>query len=175
MKPFAFIARCQSANIKTQYEEYNVRCFDLRVKFKKDGQLIIAHGLAEYDIDEQALLEQLEWLNSKEDVYIRVVHEIRNEYEHTLKALLMFRQFCSLLQQRFPNLKLWCGRNLVNWQIEYQFAKDPSCKELYSSVCMPRIIDDWWPWLYAKIHNKKNRLKNYKEDILLIDFVNIGT
>jgi hypothetical protein len=39
---------------------------------------------------------------------------------------------------------------------------------------MPRIIDDWWPWLYAKIHNKKNRLRNYKEDILLIDFVNIG-
>ena len=86
----------------------------------------------------------------------------------------MFRQFCSLLQQRYSNLKLWCGRNLVNWQIEYYFAKDPSCKELYSSVCMPRIIDDWWPWLYAKIHNKKNRLKNYKEDILLIDFVNIG-
>lgn len=174
MKPLAFIARCQSVDIKTQYEEYNVRCFDLRVKFKKDGQLVVAHGLAEYAIDEQELLKQLEWLNSKGDVYIRVVHEIRNEYEHTLKALLMFKQFCSLLQQRYPNLKLWCGRNLVNWQIEYQFAKDPSCKELYSSVCMPRIIDDWWPWLYARIHNKKNRLKSYKEDILLIDFVNIG-
>ncbi len=174
MKLFNFMTKCQSVDIQTQYNQYNVRCFDLRIKFKHDGQLIVAHNLIEYSIDEPTLLSHLEWLNNKGDVYVRVIHEIRTEYEHNLKNILMFRQFCTYIQQHYPKLKLWCGRNLANWQIDYQFSCDPSCKELYSSVCSPSIIDDWWPWLYARLHNKKNRQQNYKEDILLVDFVNIG-
>ena len=40
-----------------------------------------------------------------------------------------------------------------------------------------RKIDDWWPWPYAKFHNKKNIEKAKRDlrviDFILLDFVNI--
>ena len=33
MKLFRFVAQCQDYDIKTQYEQFGVRCFDLRLKF----------------------------------------------------------------------------------------------------------------------------------------------
>ena len=50
---------------------------------------------------------------------------------------------------------------------------EPTCSESYSSVCPPKIIDDWWPWLFAYLNNKKIKEKGTNKDILLIDFVNI--
>ena len=38
--PFAFTARCQSIDIRTQYEKYGVRCFDLRVRFDKNTGIV---------------------------------------------------------------------------------------------------------------------------------------
>ena len=49
MNLFHFVAQCQEHDIKTQYEEYGVRCFDLRVKYDKDGNTIFAHGKYVYD------------------------------------------------------------------------------------------------------------------------------
>ena len=43
--------------------------------------------------------------------------------------------------------------------------------ELYSSVCPQRIIDDWIPITFII---KKIRSEEFKCDILLIDFVQIG-
>ena len=36
----------------------------------------------------------------------------------------------------------------------------------------PRIIDDWYPRIYAKLNNKRNIKLGTDKDILLIDFVN---
>lgn len=84
-----------------------------------------------------------------------------------------FSNFCKEIEEKFPNIKFWCGRSLYGWIEEYVFQNNPSCEEKYSSVCKPNLIDDWWPWLFAKRNNKKILKQGTDKDILLIDFVNI--
>ena len=174
MWPFKFMARCQKANIKEQYMLHDVRCFDLRVYFNKDGELTIRHGMLEYEYDEDRLMKDLEFLNNRsEKCYIRVLHEVRTQKKYTEDAIEMFQMFCERVEKRFPKLKFWCGRNVVNWTVDYEFKNHPTCEEKYSSVCPPNIIDDWIPILYAKINNRNVRRDGTDKDILLMDFVNI--
>ena len=172
MKPLAFTARCQSVDIKTQYEKYGVRCFDLRIRFKKDGTLAIAHGFIEYDYNLTRLNEDLRWLMTKEDCMVRILHEVRNKRQYSENSRDQFWLFCEAKSKLYLNIRWWCGRNLYNWEKDYDFGEDPKCDEKYASVCPPKIVDDWWPWLYARLHNRKN-LKEGSEGILLIDYVNI--
>lgn len=172
MKPFAFMARCQKASIFEQYNVYDVRCFDLRVRFNKKGEMVIAHGFCQFDIDYDTLMNHLSFMNDKECV-VRVLHEARNKYQYTKESLEKFREFCKSMEIRFPNIKFYCGRNLYNWEVDYKYEYDPTEDEKYSSVCPPKLIDDWFPWIYAKLHNKENLEKGTDKDILAIDFVNI--
>ena len=174
MNLFSFAAKCQNCNIYDQYHKYDVRCFDLRVRFDNNGKPIIAHGLMEYELSEENLMDNISWLNSKGDVVIRILHEARKKNQYNELTKSMFIHFCSNLEKNFSNIKFWCGRNLYNWQVDYVFKYEPSCEEKYSSVCKPRILDDWFPKLYAWVMNKRNRKKGTDKDILLIDFVNIG-
>jgi hypothetical protein len=171
MKPIAFTAKCQDVNIKTQYEKYNVRCFDLRVKFDKKGNPIIAHGIIEYTTYEN-IISDLTWLNNKRDVYIRVILEARNKKDYDI-GKKYFARFCGALEYCFYNIYFWCGRNLYNWEEDYDFHFKPTYEERYSSVCKPKLIDDWYPKLYAKKNNKDNIKRGTDKQILLIDFVNI--
>ena len=172
MKVIKFTAKCQKYDIKTQYERYGVRCFDLRIKFV-DDEPVIAHGPVQYKYDLNELVEDLKYLNEKGDVYLRILHEVRNKKEYTEDAVEQFKGFCEDLVVMFPKLKCWCGRNLYNWAVDFKFDCEPSCEELYSSVTNPKYIDDWYPLIYAKLHNKKNIKKGTDKDIMLIDFVNI--
>jgi hypothetical protein len=83
----------------------------------------------------------------------------------------MFKEFCKYIEETYTEIKFWCGKNLVDWTTEYEFSNNPSCEEKYSSVCPPKIIDDWIPVVYAKLNNKKILEKGTDKDILLIDFV----
>ena len=60
-----------------------------------------------------------------------------------------------------------------NYELDYNFDYEPSEEGVYSSVQDPKIIDDWFPWIFAKINNKKTFKKGTDKDILAIDFVNI--
>lgn len=172
MWPFKFMARCQSKDIKEQYE-LGVRCFDLRLKFK-ENKMNIAHGFMLYSYSYVDLSSDLQWLNDRPDeVCIRILHEVRNKKEYTDEAVRNFVDTIILLQAQFPNLKFWCGKNLYNWENDYEFPFKPSCEEKYSSVCNPKWLDDWWPWLFAKLNNRKILEQGTDKDILLIDFVNI--
>ena len=173
MAPFRFMAKCQSLNIIKQYEA-GVRCFDLRVRFNKKGDFVLSHGFMQYDITLDELMEWLQWLNAKKDkIYIRILHEARNKYQYSASSIAKFQYLCDELVAAYPNLIFWCGRNLYNWEIDYDFPSKPSCEEKYSSVRSPKLIDDWWPWLYAHSHNHENIQQGTDKDILLIDFVNI--
>lgn len=173
MRPIAFMARCQSVDIKTQYEQYGVRCFDLRVRFNKYGHGIVAHGCVEYCYTASKIYEDLAWINEKGDCYVRVIHEVRTVRQYKNRRKEMFRHFCSRLEGEYKGIRFWCGRDLCAWGYDYHFdCVEPTCDEEYASVCPPKLIDDWWPWLYAKTHNRKN-LKEGSEGILLIDFVNL--
>lgn len=181
MRPFSFMARCQSKNIKEQYITYGVRCFDLRIRYDELGRLVIAHSLMEYDYDWFFLKMDLTWLDTQGDCYVRILHEARNKRQYKEKSVEAFKSFCQRLTETFPNICFWCGRNLYNWEYDYQFdyakaphQSEPTCEEKYSSVCLPKYIDDWFPWIYAKFNNRSIRNQGTNLDILLIDFVNIS-
>lgn len=173
MKLLRFTARCQDVDIKTQYEKYGVRCFDLRLKFKNDAPVIV-HNIVEYDIDSVGLSKDLEWLNSKKDVYIRIILDIRNKKEYTLKQKTLFIDFCTNAEKNFPWIKFWCGEGISDKKVLYKFIYSPSCEEKYSSVCSPKWIDDWYPRFYAWKNNKKLKEKGTDREFLMIDFVNLG-
>lgn len=174
MKLLKFAARCQSADIRTQYEKYGVRCFDLRIRFKEgSNEPVLAHGIIEYKYSYPSLIDDLCYLDTKGDCCIRVLHEARNERQYTMQSIQEFKRFCHYYSSIYGNIKWWCGRNLYDWKEDYIFNYQPSCEERYASVCKPRIIDDWWPWFYAKTRNKKIREEGTDKDVFLIDFVNI--
>lgn len=172
MLPFRFVARCQDYDIKGQYEKCSSRCFDLRVRFNDEGEIVIAHGMMEYKISREKLHEDLSYINSKGDCYLRVLHEVRDKKSYTDESIRRFKSFCLEIEDEYKNIKMFCGKNLYNYQTDYEFSNHPSCLELYSSVCPPKWLDDWFPRLYALFNNKKNVEKGTDKDILLIDFVN---
>lgn len=172
LSPFAFTAKCQDISIEEQYFYYNVRCFDLRLNFDKHENLYIAHGGMRYDYSEEELYEDLQFLNNRSDkCYVRVLYDARTKKDY--KHSDLFKQKCKELEEKFPNLIFWCGRCCYNWKVEYEFKANPTCEEKYSSVCPPKYLDDWYPWLYAKLNNEKIKKMKHDCDILLIDFVNI--
>ena len=170
MKLIAFTAKCQDLTIKEQYY-FGVRCFDLRIKYI-DGEYVIAHGPIIYKYSLEELYSDLRWLNAHKDISIRLIHEIRKEKEWTPEAIAKFREFANHLEYEYSNLKFWCGKNLYNWETDYKFVYTPSCEEKYSSVCAPKLIDDWWPRWFANFNNRSIFKKGTDKDILLIDFVN---
>ena len=115
----------------------------------------------------------MEWLNNKGDCYVRILHEVRNKKQYNELNKRSFCSFCQQVENKYKNIKFWCGRNLYNWEFDYHFEFSPSCEEKYSSVCNPKYIDDWFPWLFARMNNKRILSKGTESDILLIDFVNI--
>ena len=116
--------------------------------------------------------KQLYWLNCRGDCLVRVIHEVRNKRQYNNSSVDCFRRFCSYIEKKFNRIRFWCGRNLYDWNIDYDFGIYPTCEETYGSVSDCKWLYGWWPWLYAKTHNWKN-LKEGSEGILLIDFVNI--
>lgn len=170
MRIFNFMSKCQDVDIETQYEDYNVRCFDLRVRFE-GSTIFIAHGMTEYDMAEEVLFNILAYLNKKGDCAVRVLLECRTKKPDNAQ-LESFTNFCYFVERYFDAIKFWCGRSLYDWTIVYDFKYKPSCEEKYSSVCKPKWVDDWWPRLYAKRKNKEILKEGTDKDYLLIDFVN---
>ena len=171
MRPLAFMARCQRLDIRRQYE-MGVRCFDLRVRFHY-GQMVVAHGIVEYAIDMTTLIEDLEWIDVQGGCYVRVIHEVRNKRQYESTSKMFFESFCYVVRSDLRNIRFWNGRNLYNYEKDYEFGEDPSNDGKYASVCAPRLIDDWWPWLYARLHNRRISLKDCDKEILLVDFVDM--
>lgn len=172
LRPFHFLVKCQNKSIVNQFYEYDVRVFDLRVRFNEYGVPIVAHGFFVFDIEFGDLIKDLAFLNSKKCT-VRVIHEVRSKSQYTEQSVERFRAFCSQMQNNFPDITFYGGRNLFNWEIDYDFGYEPSEASYYSSVRKPYLIDDWFPWLYARLHNKKVLKKEIDADILAIDFVDI--
>lgn len=168
------MARCQNCDIETQYEKYHVRCFDLRIRFTDKGNWCISHGYADYKINIDDFYNQMAWLNAKGDSYVRILHEVRRKNQYSTASISLFRDFCFKLENDYTNIRFWCGRNLYNWEYDYQFCNtEPTCEENYASVRKPKLIDDWLPYMYALLHNKDIIAKGTEKEILLIDYVNI--
>lgn len=170
MKPFNFMSKCQSKGIREQYNDYNVRLFDLRVAFDKHLNPYIRHGIMNYGYKD--VEASLSFLNSRNDtIYVRVILE-NNSREYNDKQSTSFYNYCKYLQDKYPNIKFLDGVRKFDWVRLYDFGNNyPSMDADFSSVKGSKI-DDLWPWLYAKKHNKK-AIENCKSKYLMIDFVEI--
>ena len=171
MRPFAFIARCQSKDIKYQYEQ-GIRLFDIRISFEKD-QFVFAHGLMKYKGDIGSVFRYLNGVSTlKDQIYIRIIFEDTSIPKDILdQKTQLFYQLCDLLLIRYKNLKFFEGRRKSDWKIIYNFNyKGPTIDQKVSSMTGSKL-DDWFPWLYAFFNNKKNIEKGTNKHYMLLDFV----
>lgn len=166
--PFKFIAKCQSKSIEEQYGKYGIRYFDFRVRFDKNNEPEFAHGLISYKCN---VYDVLDYLNSREDeVWVRLLLEIIKEDKQQEE---LFKEFCEKVENKYLNLRFHNGRKKYDWKVVYQFKnEEPTLDQKVSSMTW-KIFDDWCPWFYAKIMNKKNLAKGTDKDYLMLDFLHI--
>lgn len=177
MRLIAFTARCQRLNIRQQFW-HGVRCFDLRIRFDEQGLPVIAHGIVEYDYATEQIMSDLNFLNimarTSNVVYVRLINEVRKEADDTETNRDLFSAFCKRVEEQYESIRFWNGSNLLSKRYcVYHFVHDASCEELYSSVRSPKLLDDWWPWLYASLHNRGNWKRGTDKAFMMMDFVDL--
>lgn len=164
--PFQFIARCQNLTIQEQYNK-GIRTFDIRISYDKNNIAEFRHGLISYKGNVYSILE---WLNSQRDpIKVRILLEELKE--SSLKETLFIKDLHEWITL-FPNISFYEGRRKFDWK---QLITLPSLEtvQLISSM-QGNKIDDLWPWLYAKLHNKKNVKQYFDCDkLVLLDFIEI--
>ena len=181
LKPLYFLTQCQEVDIQTQMKDYNISLFDLRVKFI-NNEPYIHHGLFNYGKVDYADLKLL----NDNNCYLRVMLESNSKMKDQILQEQQFITFCNELTRKYPNIKFFGGNRKFDGKSVYNFntLQQPTLIDLYSSVTTLfdsdnkylRILDDWFPRLYALLKNKKN-LKEYvdtDDTYLFYDFVNIN-
>ena len=168
--PFRFMVRCQSKSIEEQYEKYGIRYFDLRVRYTDVGEIEFAHGLMSFKGDVRKVLDYLDSFN--EEVWVRFLLEITDNDLVAFQEENFIRD-CEMFELLFPNLKFHNGRRKFDWKVVYKFKnEEPTLDQNVSSMTW-KIFDDWCPWFYAKIMNKKNLANGTDKDYLMLDFLHI--
>lgn len=175
-----FAAKCQKLTIEEQYNK-GARFFDFRIAILNNTP-IFSHGLIEYKGNPEDVFK---FLNTKTDVYCRITLEKGDDLE-------TFKYYVSEWMKKYPNTKVvqiskkgyWADIMQPNSEfpaeLVHKYASANTWNEKWQkykgllryktwSGC---LLDDLWPWIYAKFHNKKN-IKQYKESdvILFIDFI----
>lgn len=174
-KPFNFIAKCQNKDIITQVSE-GVTIFDFRFRFDDNHNIVFAHGSMEYDLNKDAFLNILSYLNSinTKKIYVRIIYESSffDEYVDTSFKENMFSDLCNMIQSVCTNIIFFGGNRKYDWKVLYDFkTKAPTFRDAYSSVECKWL--SWFPLLYAKYINKKINLNEYRNDdkSILMDFI----
>lgn len=187
MRPFHFIGKCQSKTIKQQYNDYGVKLFDLRMRWH-DDLWYIAHGSMIFDITVAEAMADLEllyhdersWNANPGKVYVRVLLEYNGDVSAGIKE--KFKTRCAQLVTDYPQFTFLCGKLKSTWETLYDFGNDLSIEEKYSSVTslfnsgskLLKVVDDWYPRLYAKLNNADIYKEGTEKECLLIDFIEIG-
>lgn len=184
-KLLKFTAKCQSAKLEDQLKKYNCRVFDFRVRWSDNGDLVFAHGPIEFHGHVMTYLRFLNFMakDINEPIYARIILESNSPMKDQDEQEEQFIRFCKKIQNEFQRITFFGGRRKYDWEKIYEFyTVEPELDDKYSSMTsilggsngsIKGKIDDIWPWLYAKTHNKKNRKKGTTKDCLFIDFVNI--
>lgn len=168
-KPFHFLSRCQRVSIQEQYEKYNARYFDLRVR-EHEGLWHFAHGATLFK--GETLDSVLAYLNGKCDVVVRIVLE---ERKRDLKIEETFRAYCKGAMYKYSNVGYIGCYTKADWseQLAGDVLTNPiSIYEAVSSTT-GNILDDWCPYFYAKRYNKDNYAQGTAKDFLVLDFIDI--
>lgn len=160
--PFNWIAKCQSKSIEEQYEQYGIRDFDFRIRFKDDNTPYICHGIMKYKGN---IEDYFQYLNDKGGCTIRFILEKTKEKEDGQEDL--FVKYVEYVISKYPNITFWQFTRKYDWKQLYQSPYDESYYDQDISSVKGLGL---WPWFYAKRHNKD--AKSDKE-LLLLDYIQI--
>lgn len=174
MRLIGFTARCQRISYFEQYK-LGVRIFDLRVLPVED-RIELRHGLIKYDCNVFDILDYIG--GTSKEVSCRILLEQNHKKKNQEDIDKKFSKFCSLLETKYPEIKFFGGERKYDWKSIYTFKNGypEGAVEKYSSVDKTSKIDDIFPFLYARKHNKKNveeLSKNPDVKYLWMDFIDI--
>ena len=161
LKPFNFMAKCQSVNYEKQYQ-LGSRIFDIRIRYDNNLNIVFAHGSMEYkSFTEKDLYDMLTYLNSKsttdDRIWVRFLLERNSELKDKNKQTLEQDKFCKLCQivkMLNQNILFFGGRRKYDWALLYDFqCGEPNMIDLYSSTTGTKIDD-----LYKEVLILKNKI-----------------
>lgn len=166
-------ARCQRKTIEEQWHD-GARCFDLRIRFTKQGEPYFAHGLYEctHEVKPIDVLVQLDRLilRYNQPAFVRLILEDPDKQNHNV---FYFKQFC---QEWSKNklIRLFGGNRKGDWKKLYTF-KDDVPDSLNNQWVSSMAEDARWyekflPFAYAWRCNKRNK-ENVKPKFNLFDFI----
>lgn len=170
MTPFA---RCQRKTIEEQWYD-GARCFDLRIRFTKQGEPYFAHGLYEcthevQPIDVLVRLDRL-MIRYNQPAFVRLILEDPDRQNYNV---VYFKEFC---QEWSKNklIRLFGGNRKGDWKKLYTF-KDDVPDSLNNQWVSSMAEDARWyekflPFAYAWRCNKRNK-ENVKPKFNLFDFI----
>lgn len=165
------MGRCQSKTIQEQFNA-GARLFDLRLG---GYNLYVKHGIFIYDNNYAPDLYFLDRQPYK--VFVRVVLE---EMKPTKEQKELFAIVCELIESDHHGIQFFGGWAKCEYNKPiYDFHSDLGEQDLcdrYSSVCrvwpwLPKWLTCWWPWLYARVNNKRNINRHSGSKWLFIDFI----
>lgn len=174
MIPFA---RCQRKAIEEQWYD-GARCFDLRIRFTKQGEPYFAHGLYECThevkpIDVLVRLDRL-MIRYNQPAFVRLILEDPDKQNYNV---FYFKQFCYTWETheacKTDNkvLHFFGGNRKGDWAQIVEFDYKPNLTQYVGSM-----MEDarWWekimPFAYAWRRNKKNK-QNPQGGIAIYDFI----
>lgn len=167
MTPFA---RCQRKTIEEQWYD-GARCFDLRIRFTKQGEPYFAHGLYEctHEVKPIDVLVQLDRLilRYNQPAFVRLILEDPDKQNHNV---FYFKQFC---QEWSKNklIRLFGGNRKGDWAQIVEFDYKPNLTQYVGSMMEDaRWYEKIMPFTYAWRRNKKNK-QNPQGDIAIYDFI----
>lgn len=174
MIPFA---RCQRKTIEQQWND-GARCFDLRIRFTKQGEPYFAHGLYEctHKVKFIDVLKQLDKLILRDGqrAFVRLILEDPDKQNHNV---VYFKAFCQAWEthQAFHTVNKWIhffgGNRKGDWAQIVEFDCKPNLTQYVGSMMEDaRWYEKLMPFAYAWRRNKKNK-KNPQGDIAIYDFI----
>lgn len=180
MRPFHFVARCQTKTYQEQYEA-GARYFDVRLKTTTDfnAEPTIAHGWMDFITYPGFVDELFSWLNERSTpdnpISVRLLYEMprKDKSKDADEKERVFVALCQKYMKEYPNLCFCGGQRKYDWKLLASLPPHPCAKDLYSSMTW-KVYDDWCPWLYAHFMNKKNWEKYkdvYPNCFAIFDFI----
>ena len=168
MIPFA---RCQNKTIEQQWND-GARCFDLRIRFTKQGEPYFAHGLYEctHEVQPIDVLVQLDRLMIRynQPAFVRLILEDPDKQNYNV---VYFKEFCQDWSKGNKLMHLFGGNRKGDWAQIVEFDYKPNLTQYVGSMMEDaRWYEKILPFAYAWRRNKKNK-QNPQGDIAIYDFI----
>lgn len=142
--------------------------FDFRVRPDKDGKAQAAHGRIVYDVN---LEKEYEWLNSKADVWIRIMIENSRLPWKKDSYFEWFRKYTAELVKKYPNIRFVGGYGARGGgQVADKLPHQPQINQYIWSISSGNGIVPA-PERFAKENNIKNKTMINNESWSMFDFV----